>query len=77
MGDTEMALGHFIHRTRGGQRMLFHSGGNPGVGAYFVVDLDRNNGLFVAVNSDHAGKVMRELLEAWSAWYRTDPPTFF
>jgi CubicO group peptidase (beta-lactamase class C family) len=77
MGDTQMGLGHFIHRTSDGHTILFHSGGNPGVGAYFVIDIDRGNGLFVVVNSDHAGKVMREVLASWAAWYRSDPPTFF
>jgi CubicO group peptidase (beta-lactamase class C family) len=77
MGDTQMGLGHFIHRSKDGRRMLFHSGGNPGVVAYLLIDLDRDGGLFVAVNSDRGRAVIEALIRSWANWHRTDPPTFF
>jgi len=77
MGDTRMGLGHFIHVSRDGHRMLFHSGGNPGVGAYLLIDLDRDGGLFAAIDSDRARPVMIAIVQAWAAWNHTDPPAFF
>jgi CubicO group peptidase (beta-lactamase class C family) len=77
MGDARMGLGHFLHATRDGRRILFHSGGNPGTGAYVLVDLDRDTGFFLAINSDAAGDVLRAVLSAWGAAHHTDPPTFF
>jgi CubicO group peptidase (beta-lactamase class C family) len=77
MGDTQMGLGHFIHVSRDGHRMLFHSGGNPGVGAYLLIDLDRDGGLFGAIDSDNARPVMIAIVQAWAAWNHTDPPALF
>jgi hypothetical protein len=77
MGDARMGLGHFIHQTKRGGPILFHSGGNPGAGAYLLVDLDRGNGLFLAVNSDGAADLLRAVLAAWGKFYGVDPPVFF
>ncbi|CAN5335431.1 hypothetical protein BH09GEM1_BH09GEM1_27080 [soil metagenome] len=77
VGDAKMGLGHFIHVNRNRHRILFHSGGNPGVAAYLLIDIDAGNGLFMAVNSDSAGDVLRAILAAWGRWARTDPPTAF
>lgn len=77
MGDAQMGLGHFIHRTREGHRVLFHSGGNPGVAAYVLVDVNSGSGLFMAVNSDSASDVLRAIVSAWGRWAHTDPPVLF
>ena len=77
VGDAQMGLGHFIHVSHNGHRILFHSGGNPGVAAYLLIDIDGGRGLFMAVNSDSAGDVLRAILAAWGRWARTDPPTAF
>ena len=77
VGDAQMGLGHFIHVSQNGHRILYHSGGNPGVAAYLLIDIDSGRGLFMAVNSDSAGDVLRAILAAWGRWARTDPPTAF
>ncbi len=77
VGDAQMGLGHFLHVSHNGHRILFHSGGNPGVAAYLLIDIDDGSGLFMAVNSDSAGDVLRAILAAWGRWARTDPPTAF
>ena len=79
MGDSRMALGHFVHDGRNGRHMLFHSGGNPGVVAYLLVDLERDGGIFIAVNSDVANSaaVVAAVLAAWGVRNRVDPPTLF
>jgi hypothetical protein len=49
----------------------------PAIRAYLLVDLDRDGGLFVAINSDRARPVMQSVRWAWGRWHDIDPPTFF
>lgn len=77
LGGARMALGHFVHRRPDGSVLLFHSGGNPGVRAYLLVDPSRERGLFVAVNSDNAAPVIEGILRAWGAHYRSELPKLF
>ena len=76
-GDAEDALGHFVHRTRDGRVLLFHSGGNPGALAYFIVEPAGGNGLFAVVNSDNGGPVLSDILTAWAASLNLDLPVLF
>jgi hypothetical protein len=76
-GDAQMGLGHFLHVAKNGHHVAFHSGGNPGVRAYWILDLDAGNGLFVAVNSDRGADVVVPLMQAWGEAYGIDPPVLF
>ena len=76
-GNAEDGLGHFVHRTRDGRLLLFHSGGNPGVLAYFIVEPTSGNGLFAVVNSENGGPVLGDILTAWAASRNVDLPVLF
>jgi CubicO group peptidase (beta-lactamase class C family) len=76
-GDAEDGLGHFVHRTQDGRLLLFHSGGNPGALAYFIVEPIGGNGLFAVVNSDNGGPVLSDILTAWAASRHVDLPVLF
>jgi CubicO group peptidase (beta-lactamase class C family) len=76
-GDAEDSLGHFVHRTRDGQVLLYHSGGNPGALAYFIVEPTGGNGLFAVVNSENGGPVLSDILTAWAASRNVDLPVLF
>ncbi|MFW6201749.1 MAG: serine hydrolase domain-containing protein [Gemmatimonadota bacterium] len=70
-------LGHGVHRTDGGRVLLYHSGGNPGVRAYFIIDPDAGNGIFIAVNSDNGVPVVAGVRERWGEAYgRGLPPLY-
>jgi hypothetical protein len=77
VGDAEDALGHFVHRTRDGRVLLYHSGGNPGAIAYFIVEPTGGNGVFAVVNSDNGGPVLVDILTAWAASRNVDLPSLF
>ena len=76
-GDAEDGLGHFVHRTRDGRVLLFHSGGNPGALAYFIVEPTGGNGLCAVVNSDNGSPVLIDILAAWAASRQVDLPVLF
>jgi len=76
-GDAEDSLGHFVHRTRDGRVLLYHSGGNPGALAYFIVEPAAGNGLFAVVNSENGGPVLGDILTAWAASRNVDLPVLF
>jgi CubicO group peptidase (beta-lactamase class C family) len=76
-GDAEDGLGHFVHRTRDGRVLLFHSGANPGALAYFIVEPTGGNGLFAVVNSENGGPVLVDILTAWAASRSVDLPVLF
>jgi CubicO group peptidase (beta-lactamase class C family) len=58
-------LGHGTHRAPGGPLYLYHSGGNPGFRAYFLVAPERGDGLFIAVSSDNGVPVITRILQLW------------
>jgi CubicO group peptidase (beta-lactamase class C family) len=70
-------LGHGVHRTRAGERLVYHSGGNPGYRAYFLVMPDRGQGLVLASNSDASVPVVIRVLQLWSEHYGVDLPPLF
>ena len=65
-------LGHGVHRTIKGDTILYHSGGNLGVRAYFMVSLKTGNGMVVIANSDNGGPVIIEIVQKWAEFYKTD-----
>jgi CubicO group peptidase (beta-lactamase class C family) len=75
-GDSQMALAHFVHATSKGP-IIFHSGGNPGVAAYLLVDPARGNGIFIVVNSDFARPVIQDILNLWTKYSGSELPAFF
>lgn len=66
------ALGHGVHRTRGGERIIYHSGGNPGYLAYFLVMPERGIGMVVAANGSAGVPVITRLVQLWSEHYGVD-----
>ena len=65
-------LGHGVHQTKSGDTIVYHSGGNPGVRAYFLVSLKKGNGLFVVANSDNSVPVLQEIIRLWGEHNQTD-----
>lgn len=70
-------LGHGVHETRDGRLLLYHSGGNPGFKAYFIVDPAGGDGLFAAVNSDNGVPLLAALREYWGEAHGDDLPPLF
>jgi CubicO group peptidase (beta-lactamase class C family) len=58
-------LGHGTHRAPDGRLYLYHSGGNPGFRAYFIVAPERGDGVFIAVSSDNGVPVITRVLQLW------------
>jgi len=65
-------LGHGVHRAATGGFVVYHSGGNPGVRAYFLVSLTQGNGMIVITNSDKGAPVLREVIRLWGEHYKVD-----
>jgi len=76
-GNARYGLGHGVHRTRAGERLVYHSGGNPGYLAYFLVMPERGNGLIVATNGAAGIPVVTRILQLWSEHYGVDLPPLF
>lgn len=70
-------LGHGVHRTVDGRVLLYHSGANPGFRAYFIVDPDSGDGIFIAVNSDNGVPVITRVRERWGEAYGRDLPPLY
>lgn len=70
-------LGHGVHRTRAGERLAYHSGGNPGYLAYFLVMPERGLGMFIAANGAGGVPILTALLQRWSEHYGVDLPPIF
>ena len=65
-------LGIGVHTTKSGETIVYHSGGNPGVRAYFLVSLNKGNGMFIVANSDNSVPVLQEIIRLWGEHYKTD-----
>lgn len=70
-------LGHGVHRTRSGERLVYHSGGNPGYMAYFLVMPERGLGVVLAANGDANVPFLSRLLRLWSEHYGVDLPPLY
>jgi CubicO group peptidase (beta-lactamase class C family) len=76
-GGARYGLGHGVHLTRAGERLVYHSGGNPGYRAYFLVMPERGHGMVLASNGDGSAPALIRLLQLWSEHYGVDLPTLF
>jgi CubicO group peptidase (beta-lactamase class C family) len=65
-------LGHGVHRAATGDLIVYHSGGNPGVRAYFLVSPTQGNGIIVITNSDKGAPVLQEVIRLWGEHYKVD-----
>lgn len=70
-------LGHNLLRAAGGERMAFHSGGNPGFLAYFLVVPESGDGVVVLANSGRAVPVIGEIVELWARDHGLEPPPLY
>ena len=78
--DTEGAaygLGHNVYVTEGGTRVVFHSGGNPGFLAYFLVVPSLGDGIALLSNSGAAVPVFAEVLGLWGELKELDLPPLY
>jgi CubicO group peptidase (beta-lactamase class C family) len=70
VSGARYGLGHGVHRTPTGERVVYHSGGNPGYIAYFLVMPERGIGMVMAINGGDGGvAVVTRLLQLWSQHY--------
>jgi len=51
--------------TPEGAKIVFHSGGNPGLRAIMVVAPELDAGFFAVANNDRGSAVIAELLGSW------------
>lgn len=65
-------LGHGVHRTASGERLVYHSGGNPGYLAYFLVMPDRGDGLVLATNGSAGVPLLIRVVQLWGEHYGVD-----
>jgi hypothetical protein len=70
-------LGHGVHRTRSGERLVYHSGGNPGCLACFLVIPERGLGLGLATNGSGGVPILARLHQLWSQHYGADLPPLY
>jgi CubicO group peptidase (beta-lactamase class C family) len=70
--NARYGLGHGIHQAKTGETIVYHSGGNPGVRAYFLVSVTKGNGMIVVANSDNGVPVIQELVKLWGENYNVD-----
>lgn len=70
--DAFYGLGHGVHRTKDGETIVYHSGGNPGVRAYFLVSVSKGNGMIVVANSDNGVPILKETLKLWGEYYNVE-----
>ena len=50
---------------------------NPGFRAYFIVALERGDGVFIAVNSDNGVPVITRVLQLWGEAHGGGLPPLF
>jgi CubicO group peptidase (beta-lactamase class C family) len=77
VAGARYGLGHGVHRTRSGERLVYHSGGNPGYLAYFLVMPERGLGLVLATNGSGGVPLITQLLQLWSQHYGVDLPPIY
>ncbi|HYR10779.1 MAG TPA: serine hydrolase, partial [Longimicrobium sp.] len=69
LAGARYGLGHGVHRIPTGERIVYHSGGNPGYLAYFLVMPERGIGMVLAANGSGGVPVLTRLLQLWSEHY--------
>lgn len=77
LAGARYGLGHGVHRTPSGERLVYHSGGNPGYIAYFLVMPERGIGMVLATNGGGGIPVVTRLLELWSEHYGVGLPAIY
>ncbi len=73
---VENTIGFFVHRDLE-DVALYHSGGNPGVVAYFILSLDQEKGVFLCVNHEGGRPLLQELVLLWCEHNDLGTPPFF
>ncbi|MBP6013401.1 MAG: beta-lactamase family protein [Alphaproteobacteria bacterium] len=76
-GGAKYGLGHGVHITKRQELLLYHSGGNPGFIAYFIVAPNTGRGLVMMANSANARSAMEDVRRAWADQYGYDLPEFY
>lgn len=77
VAGARYGLGHGVHRTRSGERIVYHSGGNPGYLAYFLVMPERGIGLVLATNGSAGVAVIARVVRLWGEHYGLDLPPLY
>lgn len=76
-GGAEYALGHNVARTGGGRRLVFHSGGNPGYLAYFLIAPESGHGIVLLANGSGAAPVLGGGVEIWARRHGVELPPLY
>ncbi|HEX2205170.1 MAG TPA: serine hydrolase domain-containing protein [Longimicrobium sp.] len=76
-GGARYGLGHFVWTTPEGERIVFHSGGNPGTIAFLAFNLDAATGIFFVTNSERGLETLRAVVARWAALQAFAPPPVF
>ncbi len=74
---AQYGLGHGVHRSTSGDTIVYHSGSNPGVVAYFLVSLNQKNGMVVVANSNNVIPILMETIQLWGKHYRIELPPLY
>lgn len=70
-------LGHGVHTASSGERFVYHSGGNPGVAAYFIVSLASGNGIAIVSTGDDRVSMISDVLSIWAETYDVELPALY
>ena len=61
--DVDVGLGWYIIRGKGGEKVLFHSGGDRGVRSFAMLNSDSGQGVVILTSSDNGAKVWKAITE--------------
>ena len=71
-------LGHGIFEAENGEKLAHHSGGNPGVAAYFITSLKSGDGMAMVTNNREEGiAVLTALRDFWGESEGTRLPPLY
>lgn len=76
-GGARYGLGHFVWTTPRGERIVFHSGGNPGIIAFLAFNLDADTGIYFVTNSERGIGTLRAVVARWAALQGFAAPPVF
>lgn len=77
VAGARYGLGHGVHRTPAGERLVYHSGGNPGYLAYFLVMPEQGRGMVVALNGSGGVPALIRLVQLWGQHYGVALPPLY
>ena len=77
VAGARYGMGHGVHRTAAGERIVYHSGGNPGYLAYFLAMPEHGRGMVLVMNGSSGVPAFIRLIQLWSEHYGVDLQPIF